>query len=92
MVAVARALSGDVRILLLDEPFEGLAPAVVEQLFEAFDRLRSEVSNIIVDHHLDLALTLSDSTVVLERGRVTHSGPSAALLADFGLRRKVLWL
>jgi ABC-type branched-subunit amino acid transport system ATPase component/ABC-type branched-subunit amino acid transport system permease subunit len=92
MVAVARALSGDVRILLLDEPFEGLAPAVVEQLFEAFDRLRSEISIIIVDHHLDLALTLSDSTAVLERGRVTHCGPSAALRADLSLRRKVLWL
>ena len=47
MVAVARALSGDVRVLLLDEPFEGLAPAVVEQLFESFDRLRHEVSIII---------------------------------------------
>jgi branched-chain amino acid transport system ATP-binding protein len=92
MVAVARALSGDVRILLLDEPFEGLAPAIVEQLFEAFDRLRSEISIIIVDHHLDLALTLSDNTVVLERGRVTHSGPSEDLRADLGLRRKVLWL
>jgi ABC-type branched-subunit amino acid transport system ATPase component/ABC-type branched-subunit amino acid transport system permease subunit len=92
MVAVARALSGDVRILLLDEPFEGLAPAVVEQLFEAFDRLRSEISIIIVDHHLDLALALSDSTVVLERGCVTHKGPSADLRTDFDLRRKVLWL
>jgi ABC-type branched-subunit amino acid transport system ATPase component len=92
MVAVARALSGHVRILLLDEPFEGLAPAVVEQLFEAFDRLRSELSIIIVDHHLDLALALSDSTVVLERGRVIHRGPSAELREDFGLRRKILWL
>jgi ABC-type branched-subunit amino acid transport system ATPase component/ABC-type branched-subunit amino acid transport system permease subunit len=92
MVAVARALSGDVRILLLDEPFEGLAPAVIEQLFETFDRLRSEISIIIVDHHLDLALTLSDSTVVLERGRVTYKGPSAELREDLGLRRKALWL
>jgi ABC-type branched-subunit amino acid transport system ATPase component len=92
MVAVARALSGDVRVLLLDEPFEGLAPTVVEQLFETFDRLRKEVAIIIVDHHLDLALALSDTTVALERGRVIHQGPSRALRDDLDLRRKVLWL
>lgn len=92
MVAVARALSGDVRVLLLDEPFEGLAPAVVEQLFEAFDRLRQEVAIIIVDHNLDLALALSDTTVALERGQVIHQGPSKALRDDLDLRRKVLWL
>jgi ABC-type branched-subunit amino acid transport system ATPase component len=92
MVAVARALSGDVRVLLLDEPFEGLAPTVVEQLFETFDRLRKEIAIIIVDHNLDLALALSDSTVALERGRVIHQGPSKALRDDLDLRRKVLWL
>lgn len=92
MVAVARALSGDVRVLLLDEPFEGLAPTVVEQLFETFDRLRKEVAIIIVDHNLDLALALSDSTVALERGQVIHQGPSADLRDDLDLRRKVLWL
>jgi branched-chain amino acid transport system ATP-binding protein len=92
MVAVARTLSGDVRVLLLDEPFEGLAPAIVEQLFESFDKLRREVSIIIVDHHLDLALALSDSTVALERGRVIYSGTSADLRDDLDLRRKVLWL
>jgi ABC-type branched-subunit amino acid transport system ATPase component len=92
MVAVARALSGDTRVLLLDEPFEGLAPAVVEELFEAFDKLRQEVAILIVDHHLDLALALSDRTVALERGAVTHVGPSAALSNDLELRRKVLWL
>jgi ABC-type branched-subunit amino acid transport system ATPase component/ABC-type branched-subunit amino acid transport system permease subunit len=92
MVAVARALSGDVRVLLLDEPFEGLAPTVVEQLFETFDRLRKEIAIVIVDHNLDLALALSDSTVALERGRVIHQGPSAALRDDLDLRRKVLWL
>jgi len=92
MVAVARALSGDVRVLLLDEPFEGLAPTIIEQLFESFDKLRHEVSIIIVDHHLDLALALSDRTVALERGRMIHTGPSKDLRDDLGLRRKVLWL
>ena len=92
MVAVARALSGDTRVLLLDEPFEGLSPAVTEELFEAFDRLRQELSIIIVDHNLDLALAISDRTVALERGAVMHEGPSKALREDADLRRKVLWL
>jgi branched-chain amino acid transport system ATP-binding protein len=92
MLAVARALTGDTRLLLLDEPFEGLAPSVVEELFIAFDKLRQEVSIVIVDHHLDLALALSDRTVALERGAITHIGASAALAADMELRRRVLWL
>ena len=92
MVAVARALSGDTRVLLLDEPFEGLAPAVVEELFEAFDKLRQNVSILIVDHHLDLALALSDRTVALETGQITHIGPSQVLSEDLDTRRKVLWI
>jgi ABC-type branched-subunit amino acid transport system ATPase component/ABC-type branched-subunit amino acid transport system permease subunit len=92
MLAVARALVGDVRLLLLDEPFEGLSPAVTEELFEAFDKLRAEIAVVIVDHHLDLALALSDRTVVLERGAVSWRGASGELRGDLTLRRKVLWL
>jgi branched-chain amino acid transport system ATP-binding protein/branched-chain amino acid transport system permease protein len=65
---------------------------VIEELFEAFDRLRQEVSILIVDHHLDLALALSDRTVALDRGQVTHIGPSKVLSEGLDLRRKVLWL
>ena len=92
MVAVARALAGNVQVLLLDEPFEGLSPAVTQELFEVFDRLRQEIAMVIVDHHLDLALALSDRTVVLERGTVTWNGVSTLLKDDLDLRRKVLWL
>jgi ABC-type branched-subunit amino acid transport system ATPase component len=74
MAAVARALSGNVRLLLLDEPFEGLAPAVVQELFTVFDRLRSEVAIIIVEHNLDLVLALADRVFALERGAVFHLG------------------
>ena len=92
MVAVARALAGHVRVLLLDEPFEGLAPTVVEELFEAFDRLRGELAIVIVEHNLDLVLTLAERAYVLERGSVVHEGPASALRDDLELRRKVLWM
>ena len=92
MVAVARALAGDTRVLLLDEPFEGLSPAVTEELFDAFDRLRREVAILIVDHNLDLVLNLADRAYVLERGQVIHEGPSRPLAHDYDLRREILWL
>lgn len=92
MVSVARALMGDTRLLLLDEPFEGLSPAITEELFHTFDRLRKDVAIIIVDHHLDLVLNLSDSAVVLERGQIIHEGAAQPLASDYDLRREVLWL
>ena len=92
MVAVARALSGHVRVLLLDEPFEGLAPSVVEELFEAFDKLRHELAIVIVEHNLDLVLALADHACVLERGSVIHDGPAASLREDLALRKRVLWM
>ena len=92
MVAVARALSGNVKLLLLDEPFEGLAPAVVLELFKVFDELRQHVSIVIVEHNLDLVLALADRVFALERGAVFHEGPAAPLLDDLDYRKKILWL
>ena len=92
MVAIARALVGNVRLLLLDEPFEGLSPALVDEVFAAIERLRRDIAILIVEHHLDLVLALADRAVVLDRGRVSHEGPSAPLLSDLEFRKKVLWL
>jgi ABC-type branched-subunit amino acid transport system ATPase component/ABC-type branched-subunit amino acid transport system permease subunit len=92
MAAVARALSGNVRLLLLDEPFEGLAPAVVQDLFSVFSRLRGRCSVIIVEHNLDLVLALADRVFALERGAVFHRGPAAPLLEDLDYRKRILWL
>jgi ABC-type branched-subunit amino acid transport system ATPase component len=81
-----------VRLLLLDEPFEGLAPAVVEELFTVFDKLRRQVPILIVEHNLDLALALADRVFALERGAVFHEGPAEALLQDLDYRKRILWL
>src|SRR6185503_18358648 len=90
MVAVARALSGNVRLLLLDEPFEGLAPAIVDELFRVFDQLRRHISIVIVEHNLDLVLALADRVFVLERGAVFHTGPAQPLHDDLDYRKKIL--
>ena len=92
MVAVARALSGNVRLLLLDEPFEGLAPTIVQELFSVFDRLRGQTSIVIVEHNLDLVLALADRVFALERGAVFHQGPALPLLNDLDYRKRILWL
>jgi len=92
MAAVARALSGNVRLLLLDEPFEGLAPAIVQELFTVFDRLRGEASIVIVEHNLDLVLALADRVFALERGADFHQGPAAPLLTYLDYRKQILWL
>jgi ABC-type branched-subunit amino acid transport system ATPase component/ABC-type branched-subunit amino acid transport system permease subunit len=92
MAAVARALSGNVRLLLLDEPFEGLAPAIVQELFKVFDRLRAHCSILIVEHNLDLVLALADRVFALERGAVFHEGPAERLLNDLDYRKQILWL
>ena len=92
MVAIARALSGNVKILLLDEPFEGLSPVMVEEVFKSIEQLRREISVLIIEHHLDIVLSLADRAVVLDRGRVSHEGPAEPLLTDLEFRKKVLWL
>jgi len=92
MAAVARALSGNVRLLLLDEPFEGLAPTVIQELFKVFDQLRRHVSIVIVEHNLDLVLALADRVFALERGAVFHEGPAEPLLNDLEYRKQILWL
>ena len=92
MLAVARALSGNVKLLLLDEPFEGLAPNIIKELFKVFDQLRGRASIIIVEHNLDLVLALADRVFALDRGAVIHQGPAAPLLTDIAYRKKILWV
>ena len=84
MVAIGRALMLNPQLLLLDEPMEGLAPIVVRGLRQIIGKLTAEggMAIILVEQHARLALSLTRNVIVLERGRITHRSPSAALLQD----------
>jgi branched-chain amino acid transport system ATP-binding protein len=81
MLAVGRALVVNPRLLLLDEPLEGLAPIIVEELLRAIRRITREegLSAIIVEQHPQAILAISDCAVVLDRGTIVHSGAAREL-------------
>ncbi|MEO6749239.1 MAG: ABC transporter ATP-binding protein [Casimicrobiaceae bacterium] len=84
MLAIGRALVTNPRLMLLDEPMEGLAPIIVQDLMRAIRDLvqQGTLAIIIVEQHARLALGISSEAIVLERGRIVHQSTSASLLAD----------
>jgi len=84
MLAIARALMVNPQLLLLDEPMEGLAPIVVQELMAALRRLVTggSMAVIVVEQHARLALALTRNAIVLDRGRIVHRSRSAELAGD----------
>jgi len=92
MLAIARALMMGPRLLVLDEPSFGLAPRIVEEIFNIVDRIRREehVSVLLVEQNASLALELADHAYLLETGYVVTSGSAKALADDPQIRRSYL--
>ena len=84
MLAIARALMTNPALLLLDEPLEGLAPIIVEELTAAIRRMTADEGTafILVEQHAEVALSLTDHAIVLERGTIVHRARSQDLLED----------
>jgi branched-chain amino acid transport system ATP-binding protein len=92
MLAVGRALVGAPRVLLLDEPMEGLAPIVIEALSNALARIRDESSLtiLLVEQRVDLALSFTNHALILDRGQIVYRGSSAELMEDEETQHRLL--
>ncbi len=94
MLAIARALMTNPALLLLDEPFEGLAPIIVEEMTRAIRRMMAEEGTafVLVEQHSEVALGLTQNAVVIERGRIAHRAASDALLRDSATLERLIGL
>lgn len=93
MLAIGRAIVEERRLLVVDEPTKGLAPAVIEHLIDAFQRLKATRTTILmVEQNFHMARSLGDAVAVMDDGRVVHTGPMADLAADEELQARLLGL
>ena len=89
MLAIARAMMAEPRMILLDEPSEGIMPVLVDEMFELFARMKATgVTLLLVEQNVSRALAVSDRAYILDQGLVVHEGSAQALLADEEIQNK----
>ena len=93
MLAISRAIVEPRRLLLIDEPTKGLAPAIIASMIEAFRELkRADSTILVVEQNFHFARSLGDTVAVMDSGRIVHAGSMAALAADEPLQQRLLGL
>ncbi len=90
MLTLGRALVNDNRLLLVDEPTKGLSPLLVNEVAKALERIREHTTVLLVEQNLGVVRHVAEHVVVLDQGRVVHTGPAPAFLADRALVHKLL--
>lgn len=91
MLAIARALAREIKVLLLDEPYEGLAPVIVQEIAKTLNHIREQgITTVIVEQNAVAALKLADRAVILDTGTVVYDGSAQAVLEDEKLRAEYL--
>ena len=91
MLSIGRALSRDVKLLLLDEPYEGLAPVIVQEIERTLREIKSlGITTIIVEQNAIAALKLADRAVILDMGQVVFDGSAEEVLENAELREEYL--
>jgi branched-chain amino acid transport system ATP-binding protein len=93
MLAVARAIVEERRLLVVDEPTKGLAPAIIQHLIDAFRQLKAtETTILLVEQNFHMARSVGDDVAVMDDGRIVHAGGMAELAADEALQQQLLGL
>lgn len=89
MLSIARALAADPKLIMLDEPSEGIMPVLVDEMFELFARLKAQgLTILIVEQNVERALALADRAYIVDQGEIVHSGISGELLANPEIQEK----